>query len=775
MKTWHDLARLSVAVTIATVLTGCGSGGAGSTNNNPPPTTYTLTVNSVNPTTGVALTVAPVDMNGAGSGNSSLSRTYSAGTAVTITAPATAGSHTFSSWAGCATAQTVTCSVTMNANATVTATYVSPTISITPSTALIGSEVQFNAALPSGVTGGVKWSVSAPAGSSLSPGTISAGGLYDTPYPAPPAVTVTATSTQDTTVVGSATVTLTQPAQAAGPGLSVDAGTVTHAINPYIYGMNAFQLAGTAAAQSRITIDRWGGDATSRYNYKLDVTSSASDWYFENHTGTTGQQDTGAFNQQVQTDLAIGARTIGTVPVNGWVAKDGTSCSFPKSTYASQVAFDPYNANCGNGLYPQGTSGCTDAKGCNITGVQATATSSAVDASWTQAWVSYLVSKFGTAANGGVAVYDLDNEPTWWDAVHRDVHPAAFTYDEVTNNGIAHALAIKTADPTAEVSGPVMDYWWAYFYSKKDIENGWGNGSPCWAPWSNPVDRNAHGGVPLIEYYLQQFAAYEKAHGTRLLDYVDLHTYFAPDNLAFSTGGDTQTQKTRLDSTRVFWDSTYTDPNFPQPNYPTDANYVAPPNCSTPPQAPQVIRMMKQWVASDYPGTKLAITEYNWGGQEHINGALAQADILGIFGREGLDIGTLWGAPDPATQLPGLMAFEIFRNYDGAGSVFGDQALASLSVDQGKLSVYAALRSKDNVLTIVVVNKTYGDLTSTLTLNNFTASGPAQAFLYSNNNLKAIVAQPSLTVTAPSGGIGASSLSPTFPAQSITLLVIPKA
>ena len=60
--------------------------------------------------------------------------------------------------------------------------------------------------------------------------------------------------------------------------------------------------------------------------------------------------------------------------------------------------------------------------------------------------------------------------------------------------------------------------------------------SPCYEPWSDPVDRKAHGGVPFIEYYLQQFAAYEKAHGMRLLDYLDLHTYFAPDNLAFTTG-----------------------------------------------------------------------------------------------------------------------------------------------------------------------------------------------------------------------------------------------
>jgi hypothetical protein len=360
--------------------------------------------------------------------------------------------------------------------------------------------------------------------------------------------------------------------------------------------------------------------------------------------------------------------------------------------------------------------------------------------------------------------------------VHRDVHPSPSTYDEVTNNGIATALAIKAADPTAQVSGPVVDYWWNYFYSKKDIENGWGNGSPCWQPWSNPADRNAHGGIPFIEYYLQQFKAAETQHGMRLLDYLDLHTYFAANyngqSVGFATAGDTGAQQARLNSTRVFWDPTYADPNDPQPNYMTDTNYTS--SCNVPLQAPELIPMMRNWVNTDYPGTKLAITEYNWGGQESINGALAQADILGIFGREGLDIGTLWGAPDPATQLPGLMAFEIYRNYDGAKSIFGNQALASTSADQGKLSVYGALRTSDNMLTIVVINKTYGDLTSTLTLANFKPNGNAKAYLYSDANLSAIVSQADLTVTPPSGAGTSSSVTTTFPAQSITLLVAPK-
>jgi len=189
--------------------------------------------------------------------------------------------------------------------------------------------------------------------------------------------------------------------------------------------------------------------------------------------------------------------------------------------------------------------------------------------------------------------------------------------------------------------------------------------------------------------------------------------------------------------------------------------------------------MMRQWVANDYPGTKLAIDEYNWGGMESINGALAQADILGIFGREGLDVGTMWPTSDPSGQIPGMMAFAMYRNYDGSKSTFGDMGLASTSVAagtdaEGSLAVYGALRSSDNAVTVMVINKTYADQTQTLSLANVAASGQAKVYLYSSANLAAIVPQANITVTPPGGGGTTSSLSTTFPAQSITLLVIPQ-
>jgi hypothetical protein len=745
-------------------------------------TTYTLTIHSAAPASGVDIQAIPADINNDGYGPTPMTLTYNPGTAVVLTAPANSGSYAFLSWSGCATASSETCDVTMNANTTVTANYNAPnitSITVTPAAATIGTQVQFTANVvgTGSYSKAVTWTLSCSSCGSLSAGTLSAGGLYTTPYPAPASVTVTATSAAAgfTNVSGSATVALNPPATAAGPALTVDAGNQTHAISPDIYGMNGFPGSQSAAAASiSLPIDRWGGNEATSYNYLYDLDAKGSDWYFENYIDNSnpintpsGAPNTSTFNTQVVNDAAVGAKTLGTVPIIGWVPADNSNCSFSVKKYGAQQAVDPYRTDCGNGVLTNGAKVVNDP-----TDTYYQVTPATFDATW----VSYLVNKFGTAANGGVAIYELDNEPSWWDGVHIDVHPLPFTYDEVTNTSIATAQAVKTADPTAGISGPVMDYWWAYFYSKKDVENGWSTG-PCYEPWSGPVDRKAHGGVPFIEYYLQQFAAASNTYGSRLLDYLDLHTYFVAsyngNGLGFAAAGDTGAQQARLNSTRVFWDPTYKDPNEPQPNYTTDPNYTS--SCNTPLQAPQLIPMAQSWVAKDYPGTKVAFTEYNWGGQESINGALAQADILGIFGSYGLDLATIWGPPDPTTQVPGLMAYKIYRNYDGKKSMFGDTALASTSANQGQLSVYGAVRASDNAVTVVVINKTYGGLTSTLSLPGLPSTvTSAQAYLYSNANLNAIVAQPAVTVTPGSGGAASTIANYTFPAQSITLFVVPQ-
>ncbi|HEX4065942.1 MAG TPA: glycoside hydrolase family 44 protein [Acidobacteriaceae bacterium] len=686
-------------------------------------------------------------------------------------------------------------------------------VSVSPATATvtIGTTAQFTATVSGtgAYSNAVTWLVTGPASWTGGAGSITTGttdttvAVYESPYPAPATVTITASATGDASKTATATVTLAAPAAAAGPALTVDASNETHPISPLIYGMNAFGLDPTTAANANITVTRWGGDDTSRYNHQTNVTNSASDFYFENFAGAAEMlpNATGStnFTDFIAANNSVGTMTLGTVPVQGWVSNSTPgACSFTETALPGQAS---YSGNCGNGMYPMGTNGCTQKAGCAITGSAATpsitsvaapapappapsaATVAWAEGTWAGGWANSVVSAFGpgnpATGNGkGVAIWDLDNEPAWWDSVHRDVHPLPSTYDEVTQGGIGTALAIKTVDPTAEVSGPVIDYWWNYFYSKQDIENGWGAG-PCYAPWSHPADRAAHGGVLMIEYYLQQFRAAETTYGRRLLDYLDIHGYFAPDypagstqSVGLTTAGDSVEQEIRLNSTRALWDPTYTDPNDAQPNYTTDASYTS--SCATPLQAPQVIPMLQSWVAKDYPGTKTAIDEYNFGGLESINGALTQADVLGIFGKYGLDLATLWPTTVWANQGPGNMAFALYRNYDGSKSTFGDMALASTSANQGHLAVYGALRSSDQAVTVVVINKTYSALTSTVSLENLAARGNAQVFQYSAANLAAIAALPGVSVTAPGQGSTTSAIAGySFPAASITLFVIP--
>jgi hypothetical protein len=175
----------------------------------------------------------------------------------------------------------------------------------------------------------------------------------------------------------------------------------------------------------------------------------------------------------------------------------------------------------------------------------------------------------------------------------------------------------------------------------------------------------------------------------------------------------------------------------------------------------RLIPRMRGWVDQYYPGTKLAITEYNFGGFEHINGALAQADVLGIFGREGLDFATLWTSPD-FTQ-PVAFAYRMYRNYDGAGGAFGETRVRAQSDDQAQLATYAALRA-DGALTIMVINKTANALNAPLQIANF-AGGTAQVYRYTNADWTRIVRDTDTTL--------GSNTMVAFPGTSITLLVIP--
>ncbi|MEW5872338.1 MAG: glycoside hydrolase family 44 protein [Chloroflexota bacterium] len=525
----------------------------------------------------------------------------------------------------------------------------------------------------------------------------------------------------------------------APPALSVDAALDRQPISPYIYGINLVSLDGSGDAAFYAELDlpvrRWGGNSTSRYNYQNDISNHAMDWYFENikESSAANLPDDSGANRFIELNRSLGAHTYLVVPMTGYVSNNNAvACGFSIAKYGPQQDSDYWRPDCGNGVHTNGA---------NLTGNDPLDTSFAITPAFVTGWVDFLESRYGRAADGGVMFYNTDNEPDLWFETHRDVSPTGLTYDQWRDRTIQVAAAVKAGDLTAAVLGPGTGVWSYYFESPYDGQRG---------DWSTPDDRLAHGGGYFTPWLLGQLRAYEQTHGQRLLDYLDLH-YYPQSGVALVEAGDASRQALRLRSTRSLWDPTYVDESWIAGSGP-DGGIV------------RLIPRMRDWAAANYPGTQLAIGEYNWGGLEHLNGALAQADVLGIFGREGLGLATLWDPP--AAAQPGAYALRMYRNYDGGGGKFGETRLHASSTDQGKLSIYAAQRTRDLALTLMVINKTGGELTSAVSLANFAPASQAQVYRYSAADLSAIQRLPDQPLT-PSGFTAA------FPANSITLLVLP--
>jgi Glycoside hydrolase family 44/Bacterial Ig-like domain (group 3) len=492
--------------------------------------------------------------------------------------------------------------------------------------------------------------------------------------------------------------------------LTVDASASRHPISPDIYGIANYGLDATFAKEIQVGNIRWGGDGTTRYNWQVDSSNSGFDWYFMGGNGETTPVPSASVDLMVNTYKSADA--LITIPILPYVNKSAAwNCSFPVSVYGAQQSTNPYvhpnGDNCGNSIATNGTQLIDN----NIYANHIDNTTSLQ-----QQWVQHLVSTFGTAAKGGVKFYQLDNEPYGWSNTHRDVMPVQATYPTITQLGQEYAAAIKQADSTALVLGP-SDF----------TLGGWiGNTSQ-------------QGGLYAGEYYLQQMAAYDNAHGQRILDYFDEHYYFV-----------TSSPAAQLASTRTLWDPTYNGGTWVE-----QYDFKAP---------MQLIPRFRGWISANYPGTLLSLSEYSIdSGQKSIVDAIAEMDVLGIFGREPIDFASMWNAPGP--QDPIAYSFRMFRNYDGNGSQFGDTSVSAVSSDQGSLSIYAAQRSSDNAVTILVINKTTGALSSSIAISNLNLPPTAQIYTYTQANLTSIAHPSDVAIT---GG----SLSYTFPGYSAVMFVV---
>ncbi len=536
-------------------------------------------------------------------------------------------------------------------------------------------------------------------------------------------------------------------AQAATVNVQINTSQNRRPINTDIYGVNF----GTAAQFSNpgYTVRRWGGNSTTRYNWQFDGSNKANDYVYLNYPEGNGLDlpNNSTANQFLSEAISANAKPILTVGTIGWtpIGDRNKHWGFSINTYGAQfVNGCPFDCDAGNGecSSANNTTGfCVNGK---IVGNNPLDTSFASGPSWVQNWITHLRSRHGTAANGGVKYFALDNEVMLWNSTHRDVHPNPATYDEIWQKTVDYASAIKLTEPNAKIFGPVT---WGYcdlFGSAAD--------NCLLGP-----DRTAHGGVPFVQWFLRQVCAHQQTTGTRLIDYLDLH-YYPQGNDVVDFGGNlavsenTANSAKRLRSIKELYDPSWVPESWMADLGDNDQYHY---------NKPQILRRARAWIDAECPGTQLAITEYNWGPDQGLSAALAQAEVLALFAREGVDLATRWVAPTANSMVE--RAFKMMLNYDGAGNRYeGDSVFASSS-DIDLLGAYAADIPGARTM-VLLINKDVVSTNAPISFSN-TQNGVWKLYRLDANTNVAEVASSTIN--------GTSLTLNNLPARSINLLVLP--
>ena len=439
-------------------------------------------------------------------------------------------------------------------------------------------------------------------------------------------------------------------------------------ISPYIYGSNQ-DFSGVSLGARRI-----GGNRMTAYNWENNASNAGSDYLFQSDdyltwvfgvTGAPANAPGLTLTHFMDQSVSAGAPySLVTLQMAGYVAKDKSGPVLPSEAPPSARWAAVRNAKDGPfSLTPDATDGYV----------------------YMDELLNFLIQRYGAAGSPhGIKGYDLDNEPELWSSTHAELHPNQPTCVELLSKSIDLAGTIKRMDPGAETFGPV-----SYgFGSDYDFQ-----GAPDWAA------EKARGNGRyrwFLDYYLDQMKQASAASGQRLLDVLDLHIYTeaqAGGVRVNSTSDWTNiaANKGRMQAPRELWDSTYVQDSWIQQYYPSFLPFL-----------PNILDS----IATFNPGTKLSLSEYSYGGDGHISGGIAEADALGIFGKNGVYLATIWPGGGDTSYLSG--AFKLYRNFDGAGGQFGDTAVTATDSDTVNTSAYGSVDAGDATrLHVIVLNKSY--------------------------------------------------------------------
>jgi len=491
--------------------------------------------------------------------------------------------------------------------------------------------------------------------------------------------------------------------------MTVNSTVNRNTISPYVYGANEDSL--RYPNPSNIPVNRMGGNRLTGYNWEnnwsnagTDWQNSSDNWIFQTQglNSSTWQTVAGSGGYLwVDSALKNGANMLFTLQAAGYVAADGNgsvSCTAPCNRWIPVSARKPS----GSFVYPP-----------NLTD----------NAVYMDEYISFLTKRYGYAYQGGIKFYQIDNEPDLWNSTHPYIWgTTAVTPTQIFNKNLEYAKMIKDMDSSAKVVG--LSSFGVY-------------------GWETMLD---------IKNFLKNFKTASDNAGKRLLDVVDVHIYpeeQSTTNIRVTSATDVSTpvQIARVQAPRSLWDSTFVENSWV-------------PGGAYGGQACMYIKRLKSYIDQNYPGTQLSISEWSYGGNNDISGAVATADVLGIYGREGVYMSNYFGTLSGSYIAT---AYQLFRNYDGKKSTFGDLSLQALTNDNQNSSIYAASVSStsDKELHLIVINKSNTQtLNATIKINSSVsyATGTYYGFDGTSQTISkkgsiASISNNSFTLSLPAFGV----------------------
>ncbi len=437
------------------------------------------------------------------------------------------------------------------------------------------------------------------------------------------------------------------------------------AISPYIYGVNT----GVDTEKVSAGSIRLGGNRLAAYNWENNVSNAGSDW---NHHS----------DMYLVTDVDEDIKELPGSPALQ-LSRDAKNHDIPYTLLTLQML--GYTSSDKMGAVKEEKAAPSEFwnKVINRKGSEFTLTPDTEDGYvYMDEYLNYLINTLGdSSSETGIKAYALDNEPALWHHTHSRVQSQQITCEELMGKSIDLAKTIKEMDSGAEVFGPSL-----FGYSAFDNLAGASD-------WRSIRIKNLY--FWFIDYYLDEMSKAEKEYGTRLLDVLDVHFYTeqkgACGERSCSHYDNDECIQARLDSVRSLYEKGY-----------RENSWISDMGGRLFPLLPTIEKSINTY----YPGTKLAFTEYNFGGGDHISGAVVQADMLGIFAKYGVYFASIWSFDKNEYQLS---AINMFTNYDGAGNGFGDTLVKS-EYESKNISVYSSIDKDDeNKVKVMVINRSIHD------------------------------------------------------------------